>query len=347
MAATSDHRFFDRYWFNAIDPSGGLGLVAGFGVYKNMGTCDGFVSVQCDQRQHNLRLARPLGDVLDGAVLGPFEITVVEPFRELRLQLAENEPGMAVDLVWTSDFRPYVERHHLQIRGQRVVHDSTRYDQVGRWNGWIELEGKRYEVSDWWGVRDHSWGVRPGVGGFEPPGPDGSAGSLFLIWATFGTDAYACHFQLHEDGAGKRLYFDGQLDRPRGDGRPAVRAVDVTHQASFIPGTKVYDRIEFNLTLEDGTVIEIRAEPLLRSWAQDGWGYGRGYRDGGGLGAWRGEVAEYDVYDLSDPARVSNDGADQPTQHREQSCRLTVNGEPAIGHIPVLAWGPIQSYGLE
>ena len=345
MVGASDHRFFDRYWFEGIDPSGELALIAGLGFYKNMGTCDGFVAMQHDRRQHNLRLARPLADDPDHTCLGPLEVTVVEPFRHLRVRLDANDHDMAFDLDWRSPFPPYVEAHHLDVHADRVTQDSTRYDQVGRWTGWLELGGQRWEANDWWGLRDHSWGVRPGVGGFEPR-LGATDSSMFWIWCCLSTEEWVCQFQVREDGDGNRNYFDGQLDHRVDDGRPPVRAVDVTHDVSFIPDTRTYEYVRCTLTLEDGRVLEIEAEPLVRAWAYRGTGYGAGYDDGRGLGAWRGSVVEHDVYDLAHPEQVIVDGSSVAPGHREQPVRVWVDGVPAVGHMPVMTRGPIRRYGL-
>jgi hypothetical protein len=344
MAAVSDHRFFDRYWFEAVDPSGAIGLIAGLAFYKNMGTCDGFVSVQADQNQHNLRVAQPLGDDLEASA-GPLSIEVIEPFRHIRLHLRRNAHGMEAELDWTSNWPPYTEEHHRVVRAGRTTTDSTRYDQVGSWHGWIQIGGARHDVDQWWGVRDHSWGVRPGVGGFEPSGP-AVPSSLLHCWACFSTPSFTCQFQLQEDGDGNRLLFDGQLDWPLGDARVAIRAVDVSHQISFVPGTRVYDRARFQLRMADGRELAIDARPLLRPWAYRGTGYNGGYDDGMGLGAWRGTVLEHDVYDLSDLETVRLDGHPHRAGHREQPVRVTVDGEEGIGHLPVMVIGSLPSYGL-
>jgi hypothetical protein len=68
----------------------------------------------------------------------------------------------------------------------------------------IEGEGEPLLLvhGTWWGVRDHTWGVRPDVGGFEPAHGHGPRASLLWLWAYATTDEMACHFQLRENGAG-------------------------------------------------------------------------------------------------------------------------------------------------
>ncbi len=57
-AVTSDHRFYDRYWFQAIEPGGATSLVAGMGLYKNTNVLDGFCTVVYDGMQYCLRVSR-------------------------------------------------------------------------------------------------------------------------------------------------------------------------------------------------------------------------------------------------------------------------------------------------
>lgn len=343
MAGVTDHRFFDRMWYEVLEPSGQLALIGGLAFYKNMNQCDGFVCIQKDDMQHNLRVARFLKDDLS-TTNGPLSVDVIEPFKRIRLKLDENEHGMAADLEWTSKFPPYAEGYHRTMAGRRVSTESTRYDQVGEWTGTIDVDGQHYEVERWWGARDHSWGVRPGVGGFEPAGIGRE--SLLFLWACFSTDEYVCQFQLHEDGEGNRQYFDGQLDYSLDDGRASLRAVDVEHEISFVDGTREFDHLTYRLTMDNGEVMVIEAEPLYRGWAYYGTGYDGGYLDALGLGAARGTVLEHDVYDLTHVKNVLLNGEPHPSGHRETPGRVTVNGKRAIGHMPVMAFGKIDKYNL-
>ncbi|MGI9642188.1 MAG: hypothetical protein ACR2N9_05340, partial [Acidimicrobiia bacterium] len=167
FAGTSDHRFFDRHWLAMTDPDGAAGLVAGMAFYKNMGVCDGFVAIQSGSRQHNVRFSRMLEDEWTRTRCGDLEVTIVEPFRRLRLELAGDSSPMSADLRFISGYDPWCEAQYVDASTGRVGQEITRYDQCGRWTGWIDAGNGRVDVADWWGVRDHSWGVRPGVGGFD------------------------------------------------------------------------------------------------------------------------------------------------------------------------------------
>ena len=50
-----------------------------------------------------------------------------------------------------------------------------RYHQIGVASGWVEVEGERTEIEadKWISIRDHSWGLRPGVGKPIPGLPRG------------------------------------------------------------------------------------------------------------------------------------------------------------------------------
>lgn len=219
-AATSDVRFFDRYWLSAVDPAGSAALIAGIGCYKNTGSCDGYVAMQAGSRQYNARFARPLDDDRDAMTVGDVRIVVAEPFRTIRLTVDPVSSPLAADLTWTSSFPVHLEPHHFDAPAGRTMQDMTRYDQVGRWHGWIDYGEGRVEVDDWWGARDHSWGVRPGVGGFEKSHGDPSmtadmptaprqAMLHVVLFAEAGETFLA--LQYRENADGKRLALDGEL----------------------------------------------------------------------------------------------------------------------------------------
>lgn len=340
MTATSDHRFFDRYWFCGADPDGGAAFFAGFGRYPNMGTRDGFLCVLDGDEQHNLRVAtQPPAPEADGSFLsssvGPMRVEVLEPYRRIGLRMDAAESGIQAQLEFRTERPPHLERHHVEVQNARLLQDQQRYVQVGRWDGWISVGDTRHEVGGWWGDRDHAWGLRVDVGGLEPPDMSERVGSL-TVWCSFSTESRSGVFQLREYADGRPRYLDGALYRAGQEATP-VRVTDVEHSISFVPGTKAYRHAQLWVHLQDGTTVEITADPLTRrAWAGRGGGYSRGFRDGKGFGARRGEVVEYDVYDVGDPVEVLLDGVQVAAGHREQLARLTVDGEPGIGHLPIM-----------
>jgi hypothetical protein len=84
-AVTSDHRFYDRYWFQAIEPGGATSLVAGMGLYKNTNVLDGFCTVVHDGKQYCLRVSRALRPAVDDTSVGALSVDVIEGLRQLRI----------------------------------------------------------------------------------------------------------------------------------------------------------------------------------------------------------------------------------------------------------------------
>jgi len=172
---TSDHRFFDRMWFAVYDPAGSGSLQFTIGVYNNMNVVDGGFVVIRDTTQFNLRESRSLRPQFE-PVVGAMRIDVVEPFEHIRLVVEPGEHHVHGELHWRAVLPPELEKPHVaRVRG-RLNEDYQRLDQVGVVDGELVVRGERWPVQQWWGCRDHSWGVRPGVGGDRLPARDPGGG---------------------------------------------------------------------------------------------------------------------------------------------------------------------------
>ncbi|NWK98307.1 hypothetical protein DM806_22090 [Sphingobium lactosutens] len=355
----SDHRFFDRIVIGCHAPDGNLGLVTSFGVYKNNNVMDGFAMIQQGaKRQYNHRYSRSLWPDVEPTVLGPLSHKVIEPMKRLRIALEPGDYPGAYDLEWEAIAPAHLEERHFTRFDGRIVRDHMRFDQHGKMNGWISVNGEKTEVKDWFTWRDHSWGVRAGVGGFEtftgrkldPASQavsDMDTGHMIIVlwWAT---DTTCALFQVQENGNGERTYLDGQITSLTGD-HPPLNIVDVRHDYKLIPGKRVYEAGTLELRTEDGQSWTVEVEAIGRAWAYKGSGYDSGYNDEKGLGVWRGQwLEEYDQYDLSDPEDVGMpDGRLLRPVHREQIARVKVNGRPGFAHGPMLIVGPSRQYGLK
>ena len=356
-ALVSDHRFYDRYVFTAVRPDGQIGIVTGMAVYKNLNVMDGYASAQVgSMRQRNIRLSRPLRPITTGQQLGPLRTEFVQPFKTLRFLCDRNEHGDSFDLTFRGFLSPHLEAHHFGRVDGRVHTDYYRFSQVGWTSGSALVDGKAYVVDRWFSWRDHSWGLRPGVGGFEPfTGTRAGAGlpssiragglGILVIYLGFATDTCGGVFQLHEDQNGRRLYLDGSIGLQGG----TREIIDAEHELSFVPGTRLFAKAHLRLTASDGVKWDIRVEAIGRAWVFKGLGYDGGFNDEKGMGVWRGDAltVESDTYDISDVEEVvMPDGRRQRPRHREQPVRVTVNGEVGQGHFPIIAIGPNKRYGL-
>ena len=155
---------------------------------------------------------------------------------------------------------------------------------------------------------------------------------------------------MAENADGELMNVDGYIGWPEEAGKPDLRVASVEHDISFVPGNRVFDRARLLVTTEDGQKFDISAEAVGRPWCYKGTGYDSGYNDEQGLGAYRGEelLVEHDIYDVSAPEEVVlPDGRRIRPVHREQPAKLTVNGRPGYGHLPIISRGRVSRYGLE
>ena len=353
----SDHRFFDRTVVGCHGEDG-TKIVVGFAVYKNMNVFESFACVQRHGKQYNLRRSRALRPELPASLrLPPIGLDVIEPFQRLSLHLdSGKEWKTSFHFDWTALYPPHGEKPHFNRKDGRIYENYLRFDQLAVVNGSLSVEGEEIEMKDWFGWRDHSWGVRPGVGNFEPvtgagtaralsvPGADGSL--LVMLW--FWADDIAGTFHVIEDGHGNQFVTGGYIQFPEELNRPKVQVVKIDHEISFIGDSRVYDSAELVVTTADGETYRINAEAAGSPWTYKGTGYSEGYNDEKGLGVYRGQdIFEVDEYDVSDPTKtILPNGESISPIHREQPVNLSVNGKPGRGYMPIINWGRVRRYGL-
>jgi hypothetical protein len=350
-AVTSDHRFFDR-WAVGVQHRE-LSVIYGIAAYKNTNTCDAFFCVQRGTHQHNLRLSRPLRPNVGDMAVGPLRVEVIEPLRTHRLVVEPNDHSpLRAELEWRAELPAREEHPHFLRRDGRAVQDYVRFDQLGTASGWVVVGDDRVEVDGWFAWRDHSWGVRPGMGGVDPavpqPSADGShAGSIF-VWMAFRTGSAAGQFQVVETSAGTTEHVDGHVIPDVS--RPAewLPVIAVRHDVAFVDGHTTFSRARLEATTGDGRTWSFDAMPLRPPWAFIGSGYSGGWEDGLGLGVPRGARAESDEYDMSAPADVGfPGGAVSQPWHRETDIVLRLDDQvDGDGHLTVIARPPVPTSTL-
>lgn len=356
---STDHRFYDRQLMGGFRADGQVAFLAGITIFKNMNVIEGFVLVQThSKRQYNVRMTRQLRPMPDSdAKIGPLGLTVVEPFKQLKYKLEAGDYPIAIDVTFDAMLPPRLEHPHISRGDGRLHTDYLRYNQLGRTSGSITVKGERFVGEDWFGWRDHSWGVRPGVGGFEPMTGTASAGGvasasrtggkgLFLVHSGFRAGDLGGAVQLIEDGEGKRIYTEGEIRHGNGD---PVEITGLEHHVSFVPGTRVFDTMGLDMTLADGRELRLDAKAVGRPWVYRGGGFDGGFNDGLGQGVWRSKdlMFEVDEYDISHPELIGfPDGKTGKTKHREQLTTCTVDGAPGSAYMPMFVIGPQPRFGL-
>ena len=346
---TSDPRFFDRLWFAASDRQGGSTLQFTMGVYQNMNVVDGGVVAIVDDKQHNLRASRQLRPTYK-TECGPLSIQVIEPFRHIRLKI--DHDGFKGELDWRGGLPPQEEHQHFRRLAGRVLEDYARYDQTGSCSGWLELQGNRVPVQDWWSCRDHSWGVRERVGIVEPRTGEWAApvGGLFSF-LFYSTDTHGGHVQVAHGDDGSRYLSASILEAVTGTQRWRGKSAEIA--VAFIDDSRPrrMRRAVFDVAATNGEMTRIEVEALGPSVAMPGLGYG-GYNDGLGLGVWRGlQHLETEIWDVSHHTDVGYpDGTTGRPIHRIQPVRVvqhTPDGtSTGFGSLTFIAEGDLEKLGI-
>ena len=332
---TSDPRWFDRYWFAVYSQDGRVAIQITMGAYRNMNVLDGGAVMIVDGRQYNLRVSRSLDGSVE-TVCGPLRIRPVEALKSFEIVIAPGEHGLHGEIRWECVEPAHEEHPHYTRLQSRTVEDYRRFDQIGVASGWLEVEGgRRVEIDRWWSCRDHSWGVRRGMGVPEPvTGPKVTLAEKghVMSFVFFSTDTMS----------GSLLFSGRGDDVPYTTGVVTDRRTQEVHHATKIElevdlheGTRRFRRAGVVVTFEGGRQLRLALEARGSSIAMQGLGYSGGYNDGRGLGAWRGEnLLEHDIWDVSHPSKiVYPDGTQKEHWHRIQPVAIdaSLDGEASQG----------------
>ena len=335
--STGDRNFYDRYFFNGYRADGELYFAAAWGLYPNRSVQDAAFSVVRGGEQVNVHASRraPL-DRADLSV-GPIAIEVLEPLRRLRVTVAPNESGIEADVTFVNRTAAMQEPRFTRHSGTRVVMDYTRLTQFGAWEGWISVDGERIDVSpaEVAGSRDRSWGIR-GVGERDAGAPGTDAPQFFWLWAPVSFDDACVHFDVQEDGDGRRWHWNGEV-APVG-GEATERAVAVDWEIAWRPGTRRAEHAAVILTMLDGTAHRVELEPIL-DFQMLGIGY---FHPEFSHGTWKGDLAVgADRWKLAelDPMALQH-------LHVQALCRATWGDRTGTGILEQLAIGPHHPSGF-
>ncbi|HEU5030871.1 MAG TPA: hypothetical protein VFV01_38565 [Spirillospora sp.] len=271
---TSDRNFYDRYYFNVHACSDELMMLIGIGQYPNLGVMDAFAVVRRGPLHKVVRASRELGNDRMDTTVGPFRVEVIEGLKRLRVVLDETEHGLSFDLTWDGAIPATLEPPHYLRWQERVVFDSRRLAQTGRWTGAITVEGETIDVTPdhWWGSRDRSWGIRP-VGEPEPPGIQvKNAGTFYWLYAPMQFEDHSILCILQEDEKGRRLLEEAVRVWP--DGREPEYLGRPEYRPEYAEGTRDVVTATLRFAPPAGGPFEIRATPILPVHLMVGTGYG-------------------------------------------------------------------------
>lgn len=283
--ASGDPNHYDRYFYNGYSADGETFFAAALGLYPNRHVIDASFSVIRNGEQVNVHASgRADVDRMKCTAVGPIRIEIVEPMRRHRLLVDAPEHSLRADLLFDSTSQPFEEPVFEQRAGVRSTMNYTRLTQLGKWSGWIEVDGIRQTLdgASIVGSRDRSWGVRNVGERVQLGAPLNQAPQFFWLWAPVCFDNFGTMFDLNEYADGERWHHSGALlsgaDR-------LTQAWSVDYDITWQPGTRHMSnfRLRYGFKDEDVT-LEFRP---IRHFQMFGLGY---MHPDWTHGAWKGEL---------------------------------------------------------
>ena len=298
---------------------GSLSIGFGFGKYINRNVVDAYGGVSRGVEQWTVRASRALDSAVNNIDVGPLRYEVIEPLQQVRVRLdATDQQPIAFDLLLEGLLPCMLEdrEDRRTLNGYRHSANQIRYHQTGVASGWIELQGQRHQVTpeDWVMTRDHSWGLRPGVGApltdLQTDPVDAVAPRILAIWnpllfrkpdgSHYGFHQY---YLLYAGEGWQHEKVQGGFEYPDGR-REGLRRI--LPRLQFNPDNQRLLGGEVELTMMDGS------QRLLHLQVQGDTGFHLGaglYHglDGRFHGQWRGPLLVEGEYcaDCSSPAAVA------------------------------------------
>jgi hypothetical protein len=348
----SDLSWTEKLWASIARTDGSLQIDFGLGKYHNRGIIDGFGGISRGREQWTVRASRELGATSEDTSVGPVHYEIVEPLARVRFRLEPNDIlPISFDVVLSGVTPPFFEERnlHRNPKSGRIDVDVIRYHQGGHVSGTVTVDGETQTVrpEEWFGFRDHSWGVRQSVG--EPPtdlipavvpSADTTRRSM-MKWSPFffrrpdGTYYETAIFLTRAGWEYESAYVN------EADGRQA-RVRTVEPRMSYDARTRHVLPGELAFVMESGEERLIEVEPLgssgffLRTAGYGAWG-------GALHGSWRGPLhldGEY-VADCWDDEHLRTLG-----QFRDTPVRVREGDAVGYGIMESIVAGVWPEFGL-
>ena len=214
--------------------------------------------------------------------IGPVTIDIVEPHKRIHLHVADNAGApLSMDITFTARTAPYGLRRGTMTAGDEIVWDQRHMFQSGWYDGTYTVNGVTRTIDNWWGQRDHSWGIR------------NHARCPMWMWLAIQVPEGMYGVWCWEYPNGARVYTDGCF--APSDGSTPVPVIAFEHDLTWLDASgnetsyeRYGERVEglrgtVVFTLEGGRRVTIDAQGR---WAQRySWPHQNGLPDtlGGGL----------------------------------------------------------------
>jgi hypothetical protein len=342
---TSAREWAERLICHLHDRAGRLHLSAGFGLYPNRNVMDAYGTVTLEAKsQYGVRASRELFPILDDVTVGPFSYEIIEPLRQVRYTLGENDHGLSYDIEFEGRFPCHTEDTQCFKSRGRVVEHTNRYDQAGRASGWITVEGKTFELNkeDYMIERDHSWGIRRDQGSaFEVDVQPGEIPEGYLYsWGVLQFDGWGASYHIRENWDGTALLSSGAVFYPEGSGQGETRLVSIDHDFKFQGLRKMANGSRLIFKLVDGSTKELTLRPQNYCCLRVGGYFGyEGFVHGKWLGP---SFTDGVTVDLTDPEQLTGASFLDNT-----SCEIRCGGEVGYGVFELVLVGKYPKYGFQ
>lgn len=283
---SGDPGHYDRYFFNGYSRDGSLFFAFAMGLYPNRHVMDAAFSVIIEGEQINLRAsARAHEDRLKCTSVGPISIEIVEPLARHTIRLTSPEHGLVGELHFAASSMPYEEPPFITFAGNRKTMHYTRLTQLGKWDGFLEIDGIRHSISSeqFVGSRDRSWGIRNVGERVQLGAPLHHPPQFFWLWAPVCFDDFGTVFDVNEYSDGERWHQSGA----RLLGRDTIQhAHHVSYDFDWEPNTRRAMGFSLSYEFADSSA-QMTFTPLVH-FQMSGLGY---LHPEWGHGFWKGELA--------------------------------------------------------
>jgi len=355
VVSQSDRGWTEKVCASAFARDGSVQLGFGLGKYTNRNVIDAYAGTSRGVEQITVRASRRLSPDPELTVMGPIRYEVVQPLKQVRFVLEPNDvQPIAFDWLFEGAFAPEFEhRGHIR-QGYRVGADLVRYHQIGRCSGWLKIDGEHIEMTPdtWVSTRDHSWGVRYGIGqprtDLEPPADDQNAGFHFFWTPSYierpdGPPYGIFMVFQHQRGTGydtKIIW--GMVEHPEGR---VERMADIVPELAYHPVNRRLLGGQVHCTMADGSARRLQVEVVSDTGFHLGSGLYFGF-DGHHHGEWRGPL-HLDGERIDDCSTLEN--ARRLHQIRDTVVRITdpVGGGVGWGNWQPIASGHLPEVGLD
>ena len=347
---TSDPRWTERVVIYGFDISGKLNLMTGLARYPNRNVIDAYGMVTVDNKTaHVIRASSELRpETGAGLKVGPLSYEIVEPLKTVRMTAGDNEHGLSYQVDFEGTFPAYEQAPMFFRNRGRIQEEARRYYQTGRLSGWLKVDGKTYEVdrAKWRVGRDHSWGVRRGVGGGSWPEPMAQPGEIppgaFYFMCIFEFENWATHVAQRESWDGQIWHFEGWETYPFGSKREAeeVQLVSLEHDFQFRSDVRVIKSGRVVVKAIDGSKRELWIRPVTTFYpGPAGYDMYNDYTSG----MWKGpSYMDGFKVDITDP-----DVLPRISFLTETLCEVHCGSDVGYGILEMVCVGKYPKYGYE